>query len=144
MKKISLADFKALVARDDWHHEQDLEVARFDGHLERWNEITEEVELVDIAHVHGEASKTSTLEDIKITYTEGFSYDECDPESLSTSLEGLDEVWVVEGVVVVDEDDEELDAHELSDFLHPEFSRIDYSELEIEQVTDIDDTVEVE
>ena len=38
----------------------------------------------------------------------------------------------------MDEDGNELNAHELADYLDSDFSGIDYSVLEIEQITDID------
>ena len=139
MKTISIAEFKTLVARNDWQREQDHEVVeRLDRQVEEWDEENESLDLIDIPHVWGWAAKTSTLDGIKITYTEGFNYDECDPDSLSTGTEGQDDVWSVEGAVVVDEDGDELNAHELADYLDSDFSSIDYSVLEIEQVTDID------
>lgn len=139
MKTISIAEFETLVARNDWQREQDHEVVeRLDRQVEEWDEENESLDLIDIPHVWGWASKTSTLDGIKITYTEGFNYDECDLDSLSTGTEGQDDVWSVEGVVVVDEDGDELNAHELADYLDSDFSGIDYSVLGIEQVTDID------
>lgn len=139
MKTISIAEFETLVARNDWQREQDHEIVeRLDRQIEEWDEENESLDLIDIPHVWGWASKTSTLDGIKITYTECFNYDECDPYSLSTGIDGLDEVWSVEGVLVVDEDGDELKAHELADYLDSDFSSIDYSVLEIEQVTDID------
>ena len=144
MKTISIAEFETLVARNDWQREQDHEVVeRLDRQVEEWDEENGSLDLIYIPHVWGWASKTSTLDGIKITYTESFSYDECDPDSLSTGTEGQDDVWSVEGVAVVDEDGEELNAHELADYLDSyfskiDFSKIDYSVLEIEQVTDID------
>ena len=153
MKTISIAEFETLVARDGWQREQELEVLERDVlEVEKWDEKNESLDLIDIPHVWGGASKTSTLDGIKITYTEGFDYDECDYDSLSTGTEGMDDVWSVEGVLVVDEDGDELNANELSYYLDSDFSSIDYSVLEIEQVIDIDidedsdmdDAVEVE
>lgn len=139
MKTISIAEFETLVARNDWQREQDHEVVeRLDREVEEWDEETESLDLIDIPHVWGWASKISTLGGIKITYTEGFNYDECEPDSLSTGTEGQDDVWSVEGIVVVDEEGGELNAHELADYLNSDFSSIDYSVLEIEQTTDID------
>lgn len=139
MKTISIAEFGALVARNDWQREQDHEVVEcLNRQVEEWDEENESFDLIDIPHVWGWASKISTLDGIKITYTEGFNYDECNPESLSTGTEGQDDVWSVKGVVVEDEDGDELNAHELADYLGSDFSDIDYSVLEIEKVTDID------
>lgn len=139
MKTISITEFETLVAHNDWQREQDHEVVkRLDRQVEEWDEENESLDQIDIPHVWGWASKTSTRDGIKITYTEGFNYDECNPDSLSTGTEGQDDVWSVEGVVVVDEDSDELNAHELADYLNSDFSSIDYSVLEIEQVTNID------
>lgn len=139
IKTITLAEFEALVARNDWQREQDHEVVeRLDRQVEEWDEENDTLEKIDIPHAWGWASKTSTLDGIKITYTEGFNYDECEPDSLSTGTEGQHEVWSVEGIVVVDEDGDELNAHDLADYLPNSFSKIDCSVLEIEQTTDID------
>jgi hypothetical protein len=139
MKTISIADFKTLVARNDWHRDQEHEVVeRLDRQASEWDEETESVDLIDIPFAWGWASKTSTLDGIDITYTAGFSYDDYDPESLSTGTEGQDNVWSVDGVRVVDEYGDELTANELGYYLGADFSSIDFSVLEIDQVTDID------
>ena len=139
MKTISINDFETLVARNDWHRDQEHEVVEYlDRQVSEWDEETESVDLTDIPFVWGWASKTSTLDGIEITYTAGFSYDDCDPESLSTGTEGQDDVWTVDGVRVVDEYGDELTADELGYYLGADFSSIDYSALDIDQVTDID------
>lgn len=139
MKTISINEFESLLARNDWQREQDYEVVEcLNRRVEKWNEKNESPELSDIPHVWGWASKTSSLDGVKITYTEGFSYDECDSDSLAVGSEGLDDVWSVEGVTVVDDDGDTLSARELTDYLSSDFSGIDYSVLEIDQVTDID------
>lgn len=133
MKTISIAEFETLIQRQDWQREQDIEVVeRTVRNAGAWGEE------VDVTHVWGWASLTSTVNGVKITYTETFSYDEYDPESLTTGTEGLDKVWSIEGVVVVDEERCELDAHDLADYLNEDFSSIDYSILEIEKTIDID------
>ncbi|WP_199399236.1 hypothetical protein, partial [Candidatus Enterovibrio escicola] len=133
------------VARNDWQREQDCEVLeRLDRQVEEWNEENESFDLNDIPHVFGLASKTSTLDGIKITYTEGFNYDECYSDSLSTGTEGQDAIWSVESVTVVDEDCDELNAHELADYLDSDFSSINYSVLEIEQIIDVDEDSDME
>lgn len=139
MKTISIAEFKTLVELTDWQREQDHEVVEsIVRQVDVWDEENETHDLTDITHVWGWASLTSTANGVKITYTETFSYNEYDPESLTTGTEGLDKVWSIEGVVVVDEEGCELDAHELADYLNDDFSSIDYSILEIEKTTDID------
>lgn len=131
---ISISEFENLIARNDWQREQDCDVVeRLDRSVESWDEESQLLELVEIPHVWGWASKTSIMDGIKITYTEGFDYDECEPDSLSVGTEGQDDIWELEGVVVVDDDGDEIDAHELSDYLDCDFSSIDYSVLEIEK-----------
>ena len=70
MKKttsISISEFKALVARKDWHREQEHEVVeRFDRQVEEWNEKTEDFDQLDIPHIWGCATMTSALGGIKI------------------------------------------------------------------------------
>ena len=139
MKTISIAEFETLVARNDWRREQDHEVVEsMVREVEEWNSDDEYPERIEIPHAWGWAAIFSTLGDIKITYTEGFNYDEYQPDSLSTGTEGQDEVWTVEGVTVVDEYGDEFNAHELSEYLTFEFSDIDYSDLDIEETDDFD------
>lgn len=139
MKTISIAEFETLVEYSDWQREQDYEIVeRLVRQDEEWDEERESLDVIDIPHVWGWASIISTLDSIKITYTEGFNHDEYDPDSLSVGTEGQDDVWSVEGVVVVDEDDNELSAHELCDYLNSDFSSIDYTVVMIEHITDID------
>lgn len=139
MRTISINEFEALIARNDWLREEDYEVVdRLNRQIERWDEEDGSLELVDIPHVWGCASKTSSIDSIKITYTEGFNYDECDPASLSTGTEGQDDVWSVEGVLVIDEDGDALSEHELADYLSSDFSSIDYRVLNIERVIGVD------
>lgn len=139
MKTISLAEFEALVARNDWQHVQEHDVVdRFNRQVEEWCEESKTSEHIDIPHAIGWASKVSTNGCIKITYIESFNYDEYNPESLVVGTEGQEDVWSIEGVLVVDEDGDELNVGELAELLHPDFSSIDYSVLEIEQVANID------
>lgn len=145
MKTITINEFKTMAARDDWRREQDYEVVdRIDRQVEEWDEASESPKVTDIQHAWGWASKTSTLDGVKIVYTEGFNYDECEPDSLSTGTEGQDKVWSVEGVAVLDEDGDPMSADDLADYLGSDFRDIDYSVLGIEQVTDIDTDEESE
>lgn len=139
MRTISIDEFQNLVARNDWKREQDHDVVEYlDRQVEEWDNENETPILIKIPHAWGWASKTSSLDGIKIIYTECFSYDLFDPDSLSSGTEGQDNTWSVEGVTVVDEDGDEMNADELADYLSSDFSNIDYSVLEIEQVNDID------
>ena len=139
MKTMTLKEFEVLVASNDWKREQEIEVVeRLDRTEEEWNSESETLEQVYIPHVFGWATVTNELEGIKIQYQEGFNYDECDSDSLATSTEGQDDVWSIEGVTVVDEDGDELDAYDLAEYLDGRFSSIDYDVLQIDQTTDID------
>lgn len=132
-KTLSISEFEALVAGGSWKRYQDHEgIDRIALTRERWNGATEKLETVDVIHVWGVASKVSEFEGIKITYTEGFNYDEHCPDSFTSGTEGQDDIWLVEGVIVVDSKGEELTAHELADYLDHDFSAIDYSVLEEE------------
>lgn len=146
MRTISIDEFQNLVALNDWKREQDHDVVQY---LDRqvidywdddvdWDDENETPPLIKIPHAWGWASKTSSLDGIKIIYTECFSYDLFDPDSLSSGTEGQDNTWSVEGVTVVDEDGDEMNADKLADYLSSDFSNIDYSVLKIEQVNDID------
>lgn len=133
MKTITIDEFKALVALEDWHRTEDYEI--MDRSYPRETDLSAES---DVRHVWGCSSKTSTHDDVKIIYKEGFNYNEFDADSLSTGTEGQDEVWSIEGVLVLNEDWEEMGAHELADYLNADFSSIDYRVLDIDQVVEID------
>lgn len=144
MKTISIAEFEDLVSRDDWQREQDYEI----GHTVTEREILERdeegnpLETVDVSRVYGWATKTSTLDGIKIIHNRMFNYYECEPDTLNTTTEGQDAdwIWQLEGASVVDEEGEVLSAAMLADYgmLPPDFSSIDYSMLKIAEVTDVD------
>lgn len=139
MNTMKLSAFEALIAREDWDFEQDHEVVeRFNRTEEQWNEEAEDLELLHIPHAWGWATMTAVLEGIKIEYQESFTYDECDPSSLTSGTEGQDHVWTIKGITVVDEDGDKLDDDALAEYLDGRFQTIDYDILQIEQTTDID------
>lgn len=138
MKTISIAEFLTLLSSDGWQRKQDHEiVGRLDRQVETWNVDSPYPKVIAVPQAFGWASKTSTLDGIVVAYIEGFKYDVYDPASLSP---WRDDYWVVEGVLVLDNDGDVLNERELAIFLDAatDFSRIDYSVLEIGQVTDID------
>lgn len=145
MKIINLEEFKALVADGNWQREVDHEV------IDRVEKPTTDCDNneVMVGHTYGWATLTSTLGDIEITYEEGFSYDDYEPDTFATSTDGLHSVWSVKGLTVIDPDydNEEIDAHDLADYLSDEFSSIKYDFLQIQQTDDIDvtedDTMEI-
>lgn len=135
MNTISIAGFKALVARDDWQREQDIEIVTETERFETDHEGNE----VSIPHVLGWALKVSRLDGVAITYQEGWSRDTYDADSLDTSTEGLHQVWTVEGVVVTDDNGDEVSDGDLHDLMPEAFKDIDYTDLAVGQdTTDID------
>lgn len=144
MKTISIAEFEKLVARADWERAQEYEIIdKVEFKIDDWGErrLAEDDSGTIVNHVMGMASLTSTLNSIKITYQEGFNYDQFEPDSLTSSTEGMNDVWFVEGVKVIDDDGDELNAHDLADYLPDDFNTIDYSAfntLTINYAADID------
>lgn len=139
MKTISIDEFKNLIANGDWQRNQDYEIVeRLERHDENWDNESEKRNLIVIPCAHGWASKTSTLDQVQITYTEQFSYDEYEPDSLTSGIEQLDEAWSLKGVIVTDEDGEALTNGELSVYLNSEFSSIDYDSFITRQIYDVD------
>lgn len=72
--------------------------------------------------VTGAATRFATLNDdvlgtIEVTYSESFSYDEFEEDTFACDTDGMDDVWTVNGVIVVDEDGDELNAHNLGDYI---------------------------
>ena len=91
MRTISIDEFQNLVALNDWKREQDHDVVEYlDRQVVEWDNENETPILIKIPHAWGWASKTSSLDGIKIIYTESFSYDLFDPDSLSSGTEGQD------------------------------------------------------
>ena len=138
-KVISIAELQAMVARSDWQYEQNIHTSerttRYETAVDDKTDLMIEVA---IPHVFGFASKVSTLDDITITYQEGFSYDECMPDTLDTSIEGMDVPWAIDGVTVLDEDGDEVELTTLIKLIPSRFAVIDYTALNIAQITDID------
>lgn len=138
MKKLTLDEFKALVMNDEWVRQHDHEI--IDRIVRERDEQADNDDFLSTTYYHtfGWASVTSTLDGIVITYTEGFDYDDYQPETFSASTEGQSDVWKIEGCVVVDEDGDPIDADDLKDYLTDAFSATDYSNLQIDEVDDID------
>lgn len=141
MTTISISEFRALIARNDWSREQDHEVVDdTPRQIEECDENGDYV-LTDIPHAWGWASLTSRLDGVEISYTETFSYDEHEPDTFEASDDGQPDTWRIVGVTVIDEDGDALSAHELADYLSDDFARIDYSGIKaaaFSAVTDID------
>jgi len=137
MKNISLDEFKTLVNRNDWLHQQELAI---EGHEEREFEQKYET-YINIPFTFGTSYLTSTLESFKISYLEVFEYNDYDAQSLCfgqpNSL-GLEEVWSFEGFKVIDEEGEEISIYDLIDYMPSAFSEIDYNVLNIEQALEVE------
>jgi len=142
MQTMTLSEFKALLESPDWTHASEVEVIdHIDRQVEGWDDEDDDIPGWHcVSHTFGWGAHIATLGEISIRYEEGFNYDDNDVDSFASGTEGLDEVWSVEGLTVVDDenDDEEVGAHDLADHLPPEFEQIDYSGLKIETTTDID------
>lgn len=132
MKTMTIAEFEKLAASTNWKREQEHEVT---DSFER--EVNEEFR-AKATYCSGWAAKRSKLDGISITYQETFSYLECNLESFDSGTDGMDDVWSIQGVIVVDEDGDKLDAYDLADYLSEDFTAIDYTVLDIEQTTCID------
>jgi len=149
MKTISLSEFKALIASDDWQRQQKLEVIDELTQRASINEMNDTDERVEALSICGCASKASTLNGITITYNESFNYFDCKEDSFSASTDGQDDIWQMSGASVIDDDGDELSADDLSTYLSHDFSNIDYSTLSINDVINIDvddkqDIIEIE
>lgn len=139
MKTISITDFEKLVALKNWKREQEfVAIERTTRQDEEYDPESGYHNQVEIPHVYGWVTKTSTLDNIKIAYTESFNFDENDFDTLSTGTEGMDDVWSLDGAIVVDDEGDELDVYDLAAYLDSRFTEIDYTGLEIDKVIDID------
>ena len=139
MKTFTLSEFEALAARDDWSHEQSLNTHGEMHDKTEGTDIHGEFDLIDKTTIYGEATVTSTLDDITITYHEGYNYDVFAPENLDSGTEGMQEIWTLEGARVVDEDGDELSEADWACALgRTLFDRIDYSSLLTRPTNDID------
>ena len=126
MQTMSIEEFKALLKNTNWVRTQEIEVL----HSYECEARDNEGELYQRTFLCGRADKISSLQNITITYTEGFDYEEGNPSMLLTSIEGLNQPLWIEGVKVIDEGGDELSANDIFGMLGVEFSDIDYSEIE--------------
>lgn len=112
VKTISLEEFKAAIA------------------LEEWNRVFKESESFDYIDVellgggvrckqYGEVTKQSSRDGMVITFSAQYTFFVDDQDSIEFTWGGGFEepVWRVEGVLVIDEDGEEVDINDLVDCL---------------------------
>lgn len=139
MKFMPLDEFKNMLSRKDWVNEQTFHQGETsEREIDQWDETSGTFEKVIVPFVGGYCCRVSTLGGIQITYNESFEYDLFQSNSLSTSSEGLDEVWKIDGVSVINEHGLPFGEYDIEDLIPSEFSRVDYSELEIDQVVNVD------
>lgn len=140
---ITLDQFKALIARDDWKHEQDIEI-QYEGTYPKYvNSLLDHsfdaIDMIEIETTQGAAWIDSELDGVTIHYGEQFSFDNYDSDSFD-HYPAND--WTIEGVIVVEEDEDgdavEVELSDLIELLPDAFSSIDYSSLEIDQVQNVD------
>lgn len=121
MKKITIKEFQALVARPDWVAEMEqILVERLEDRCTH----TGDTRLLEF----GFGIKKSKLDELTITYEESYSYYADDEDSFNSSCEGMeiDDIWCFEGVTVVDDRGIEVGVRELVDCLDEWFVKIDY------------------
>lgn len=102
---ISIAEFQNFVANKTWQQKEHHDI------LSR-GAIGEDEE--EICFVKGFAYKTSVSDNIKITYKENFAYEIDDAERVSASSRNQGEYeWEIEGIIILDEDGNEIAASDL-------------------------------
>lgn len=138
MKTITVKELKDLVEKKGWVREQECNDVDCEPEEEWIADGPDSGHVVEECHYFGMASKISTLdsEGIKITFVESFTYyDDGDLDNFSHSNEGQDDIWIIDGVKIVDESGDELDSLYIDcmlfDILPEEFSSIDYSALNL-------------
>lgn len=135
--------FEAFLARTDWAHTQEQDVTERLTREESYTDDNGDEATRDIPCAYGWAARTSTLEGVTITYTEGLNFDDHDRDSLTASTEGMEAPLTLEGARIVDEDGDERDIADFFEALRAgDFEDINYSFLdsEFDTTEDIDMT----
>lgn len=143
-KTMTVEQFRAMLERPEWVRKQYIEqIGSASRQEQEWDEEAETCATTDIDIIQGYAMLNSKLDGVTIEYQEFWSHDEFEPGSFETSTDGLD-VWTISGVIVLDEDGDEMSINDLMFMFPAEFSDIDYDGLKagIEQTTDIDTDTE--
>jgi len=119
MKTITTEELKNLVETGTWTHTHEVEY--IDSHIETV------VDGDDRTYVFGSGTLISRYGDIKVTHFEGYSCYSGEPGTFTSSSEGLDEVWKIEGIQVIDEDGEPALISDFYSLFEDHFPSIDYS-----------------
>ena len=136
MKTFTLDQFQKFLSEGGFKTETDHEEFWRD-HRNDYDKQTGEP--VSIEYVHGGSAITHEKDGVKITYNEGWEYDNYMPNTFEASTDGLDEVWTLEGALVVDEDGDDVRMSDLVDDMIDHLNCIDYSDIikEIDQIDDL-------
>jgi len=119
MKTITTTEFKALVETGTWTHTHEVEY--IDSHIETV------VDGDDRTYVFGSGKLISRYGDITVTHFEGYSYYSGKPGTFTSSSEGLEEVWKIEGIQVIDHEGEPALISDFYNIFEDHFPSIDYS-----------------
>lgn len=134
---ISLDEYKQLITRAGWQRKTELRST-----LSQPVPIPSALgtEIILTRHA-GWATVSSFRDGVSIIYKEKYSHVGFDELSLSTSTDGNFNVWTIEGVAVVDEAGARVSNGKLGELLADEFSFIDYYQLGLSVVEDVDPKV---
>ena len=129
MKVFNDFEIREQLKRDDWKHEDDIDI-----HCESHG-IT-----------YGEGIRRSTLGDMTVEYRQYFKYEDYEPDTSEADntdrVQAESPAWKFEGFRVIDDGREYLDTEELSFYFEQveAFVDIDYSDLigNIAEITDVD------
>ena len=125
MKSLTIVESEKLVNKSGWTFTQDWEKAN--KHLEDTyvvNSLTDELVKYTQVYCYGWIAKNAVFGEFEISYEESFSYIENDEESLTVNTDGQDVVWR-SNFLVVDEEGEEIDIHQVSDHIPEIFSELE-------------------
>ncbi len=128
MKTITIEELKNIIENGAWTHTHEVEY--IDSHIETV------VDGDDRTYVYGSGALISRYGDIKVTHFEGYSYYSGEPGTFTSSSEGLDEVWKIEGIQVIDHEGEPAHISDFYNIFDDNFPSIDYSSL----ISSIDST----
>ena len=137
-RTLSIDEYKQLITRTGWQRTVELR-----------NTLSQPVpvpsalgeEMILTKHL-GWATVSSVLDGVTITYKEKYSYVGFDELSLEVSQSGLFCSWTVEGVTVTDEAGARVSDSELGALLCHEFSAVDYSQLGLSFIENVDPEID--
>lgn len=122
MKTITTTELKNIVETGTWTHTHEVE------YIDSMIQVDHEKE--DRTYVCGSGTLTSRCGDIVVTHFEGYSYYSDEPDTFASNSEGMDEVWKIEGIQVIDEDGEPAHISDFCGIFEDHFPSIDYSSVE--------------